>query len=280
VQKQLIQVVIDTYFYRKLVFVPLNIVLYNVFSGGSRGPDIYGVEPWHFYIRNLALNFNSWFFLATAALPLLLLQHFAAKSIFSHQALLRGVTFLSPFYLWVAIFTLQPHKEERFMYPAYPALAFNAATSLHIVLANFGSTDPRSLFSKIPAQLKLLLVSAFVLATFNIGVLRTLGTMTAYSAPLNVYKPLQQQSFAQQRGFICLGKEWYRFPSSYFLPEDTRPRFIKSEFSGLLPGEFSEHRSGYATFDGAYLVPTGMNDENIEDPGKYVSSTFHSVLFP
>ncbi|KAL5392767.1 hypothetical protein DPSP01_000467 [Paraphaeosphaeria sporulosa] len=265
----LTQVVIDTYFYRKLVFVPLNIVLYNVFSGGSRGPDIYGVEPWHFYIRNLALNFNSWFFLAMAALPLLLLQHFASRSIFSHQALLRGVTFLSPFYLWLAIFTLQPHKEERFMYPAYPALAFNAATSLHIVLANFGSTDPKSLFSKIPAQVKLLFVSAFVLATFNIGAFRTIGTMTAYSAPLSVYRPLQQQSFAHQRGFICLGKEWYRFPSSYLLPEDTRPRFIKSEFSGLLPGEFSEHISGYATFDGAYMMPTGMNDENIEDPGKY-----------
>ncbi|KAJ4346549.1 uncharacterized protein N0V89_010480 [Didymosphaeria variabile] len=265
----LVQLVIDTYFYRKIVFVPLNIVLYNVFSGGSRGPDIYGVEPWHFYIRNLALNFNSWFFLAMAALPLLLLQHFTSRSIFSHQALIRGIVFLTPFYLWLAIFTLQPHKEERFMYPAYPALALNAATSLHIILANLGSTDPKSLFSKIPARLKLLMVSAFVLATFNIGALRTIGTMTAYSAPLSVYKPLQQESFAQQRGFICLGKEWYRFPSSYLLPEDTRPRFIKSEFSGLLPGEFFEHRSGYATFDGAYLMPTGMNDENIEDPGKY-----------
>lgn len=95
--------------------------------------------------------------------------------------------------------------------------------------------------------------------------------MTAYSAPLNVYKPLQQESFALQRGFICLGKEWYRFPSSYLLPEDTRPRFIKSEFSGLVPGEFIEYRSGFGTFDGTYLKPTGMNDENIEDPGKYVS---------
>lgn len=258
--------------------MPWNIVLYNVFSGGSRGPDIYGVEPWHFYIRNLALNFNSWFFLAMAALPLLLLQHFASKSV-SHQALIRGATFLGPFYLWLAIFTLQPHKEERFMYPAYPALAFNAATSLHIILANFGSTDPRVLFSKIPAQVKLLLVSAFVLATFNIGAFRTIGTMTAYSAPLSVYKPLQKESFVEQRGFICLGKEWYRFPSSYHLPTDTRPRFIKSEFSGLIPGEFSEYMSGYASFDGTHMMPTGMNDQNIEDIWKYVSSyTLHRLF--
>ena len=25
-----------------------------------------------------------------------------------------------PIYLWLAIFSLQPHKEERFMYPIYP----------------------------------------------------------------------------------------------------------------------------------------------------------------
>ena len=267
---QAVQVGIDTFFYRKLVFVPLNIVLYNVFSGGSRGPDIYGVEPWHFYIRNLALNFNLWFFLAMAALPLLLLQQFASKSIFSHQALLRGVAFLSPFYLWLAIFTLQPHKEERFMYPAYPALALNAATSLHILLANFGSSDPKSIFSKIPAQLKLLVVSAFVLASFNIGALRTIGSMTAYSAPLNVYQPLQHENF-EFRGFVCLGKEWYRFPSSYFLPDMSRARFIRSEFSGLLPGSFIEESSGFGSYPGAYIVPSGMNDENLEDPGKYVS---------
>ena len=258
------------------MFVPLNIVLYNVFSGGSRGPDIYGVEPWHFYIRNLALNFNSWFFLAMAALPLLLLQHFTSKSVFSHQALIRGIVFLTPFYLWLAIFTLQPHKEERFMYPAYPALALNAATSLHILLANFGSTDPQSVFSKIPAQLKLLVVSAFVLLTFNAGVFRTIGTMTAYSAPLTVYKPIQHE-FSQFRPFVCLGKEWYRFPSSYFLPEDARVKFIRSEFSGLLPDTFAEYGYGKFSFPGTYSWPSGMNDQNIEDPGKYVSLLNPSV---
>lgn len=269
---QIVQVFIDTWFYRKLVCVPLNIVLYNVFSGGSKGPNIYGVEPWHFYARNLFLNFNTWFFLAVGALPLLLLQQFASRSIFSHQSLLRGIVFLSPFYLWLTIFTLQPHKEERFMYPAYPALALNAAISLHIMLANFGSTNPKSVFSKVPTQLKLVVISGFVLVTFNIGALRTIGSMTAYSAPLSVYKPLQQEVFTY-RGFVCLGKEWYRFPSSYFLPEDSRARFVKSEFSGLLPGSFIEETSGFGSFPGTYVVPTGMNDENLEDPGKYVSRT-------
>jgi len=174
-----VQTVVDSLFYRKLVCVPLNIVLYNVFSGGSRGPAIYGVERWHFYARNLALNFNIWFFLALAALPLLLVQHTVlykcASTPVSKQSLLRSVVFVSPFYLWLAIFTAQPHKEERFMYPVYPALALNAAIALHILLANFGSTDARRLVGKIPPQLKLAVVSIPLLVSFNVGVFRTAG---------------------------------------------------------------------------------------------------------
>ena len=265
------QVWVDSFFFKKLTVVPLNIVLYNVFSGGSKGPNIYGVEPWTFYIRNLALNFNAWLFLALAALPLLLIQNVVIQKAVSKQTLLRGVVFVTPFYLWLGIFTLQPHKEERFMYPAYPALALNAALSLHIMLANFGSIDPKNIFSKVPPQLKFIVVSIFILGSFDIGVLRTIGTMTAYSAPLSVYKPLQTEGVARPGDYICLGKEWYRFPSSYHLPEGTRAKFIKSEFSGLLPGEFSEANVGFGFYPGAHLIPSGMNDENIEDPSKYVS---------
>lgn len=170
-----VQTGIDSFFYKKFTCVPLNIVLYNVFSGGSRGPDIYGVEPWHFYIRNLALNFNIWFFLALGALPLLLIQHVIIQKAVSKQTLLRSIVFVSPFYLWLAIFTAQPHKEERFMYPAYPALALNAAISLHLLLANFGSTEPRHLVSKIPAPVKLAVVSIPLLLAFDVGMLRTIG---------------------------------------------------------------------------------------------------------
>jgi len=99
--------------------------------------------------------------------------------------------------------------------------------------------------------------------------------MTAYSAPLNIYKPLFDPKYVRIEGMpedmVCLGKEWYRFPSSFLLPEGVRAKFIKSEFSGLLPGEFSEAGMGSDPFPGTWLVPMGMNDENLEDPGKYVS---------
>ncbi|KAH3939517.1 mannosyltransferase [Parastagonospora nodorum] len=265
-----VQTGIDSFFYKKFTCVPLNIVLYNVFSGGSRGPDIYGVEPWHFYVRNLALNFNIWFFLALAAFPLLLLQHVVIQMAVSKQTLLRSVVFVTPFYLWLAIFTSQPHKEERFMYPAYPALALNAAISLHIILANFGSTDPQHLVSKIPGPIKLAVVAIPLLLSFNMGMLRTIGTFTAYSAPLSIYQPLHNAGVAQSGDTVCLGKEWYRFPSTFSLPQGVRAKFIKSEFSGLLPGEFSEANVGFGLWPGTWLVPPGMNDENLEDVGKYI----------
>ncbi|KAF2746972.1 glycosyltransferase family 22 protein [Sporormia fimetaria CBS 119925] len=263
------QVAIDSYLYRTLVCVPWNIVMYNVFSGDRKGPNIYGVEPWHFYLRNLSLNFTAWLPLALVALPSLVLQRlFGSKPVLG-QAFSRCLVYLTPFYLWLAIFTLQPHKEERFMYPAYPALALNAAVALHIVLGALGSSNPKSLISKIPTQLRLAIVLVFVMATLNLGALRTMGVMTAYSAPLAVYAPLEQHALTVG-GTICLGKEWYRFPSSYFIPNEARAKFVKSEFTGLLPGEFAE-ADGLGQFAATWQIPSGMNDENREDPSKYTN---------
>jgi alpha-1,2-mannosyltransferase len=253
--------------------VPLNIVLYNVISGGSKGPNIYGVEPWHYYLRNLALNFNIWFFLALCALPLFLLQNiFRPKSTLP---LTRGIAFLTPFYLWLSIFTLQPHKEERFMYPAYPALAFNAAMTFHLLFSYLGTALPSgSKGNSSPPQWMMYPVIACVMGALNLGAFRAIGLMTAYSAPLEVYAPLQRPEISSTGNNVCLGKEWYRFPSSYHLPSHMRAKFIKSEFSGLLPGEFSEAK-GAGVFPETWTVPSGMNDENREDPGKYVRPAQH-----
>lgn len=97
-----------------------------------------------------------------------------------------------------------------------------------------------------------------------------LGHMSAYSAPLKVYKPLFDPAVARPGDTVCLGKEWYRFPSSFNLPQGVRAKFIKSEFSGLLPGEFSQADAALGMFPGTWMVPSGMNDENLEDPSKYV----------
>lgn len=254
--------------------VPLNIVLYNIFSGPGRGPEIYGTEPWHFYIRNLLLNFNMWFVLAMLSMPLFILQKLFSSTHRAMQTGLRSVAFMSPFYLWLAVFSFQPHKEERFMYPAYPALALNAAMALHIILAAFGKSDPRTLIGKIPAQIKLLAVALCMLASVDLGVFRIFGMYTAYSAPLKIYEPLQVPgvgTLGSPGDAVCFGKDWYRFPTSYFLPNGMKAKFIKSEFDGLLPGAFPDATSWSDLRNKTSNIPLGMNDMNIEDKSKYVS---------
>ncbi|KAL2129328.1 hypothetical protein VTI74DRAFT_7937 [Chaetomium olivicolor] len=260
---------INTFFYKKFEIVTWNIIKYNIFST-TGGPDLYGTEPWTFYFKNLLLNFNAWFILALLSLPLFLLQKlFSARSAGqSFQSGLRTLVFLSPFYLWLGIFTLQPHKEERFMYPAYPFLALNSALALHTLLAFLGNADPKTLLGRIPAKAKLAVVGLGLITAIDLGLARIWGMYTAYHAPLSLYAPLAEVGGPGDT--VCFGKDWYRFPSSFFLPKDMHAKFVRSEFRGLLPGEFSEARTGFGFWSGTWLPTTGLNDRNVEDLGKYV----------
>ncbi|KAI0458601.1 glycosyltransferase family 22 protein [Xylaria acuta] len=262
---------INAFFYHNFEVVPWNIVKYNIFSS-TGGPNLYGTEPWTFYFRNLAINFNIWFILALLSVPLFILQKVATSK---QQLGLRTIVFLAPFYMWLGIFTLQPHKEERFMYPAYPFLALNAALALHIVLSAVGNSDPKTIVGMIPARLKLLAVTSVLLLSLDLGLTRIMGIYTAYSAPLKIYESLGagvigEQGIGGRGDNVCFGKEWYRFPSSYFLPRDMHAKFVRSEFRGLLPGEFSEARTGFGFFGGTWLPTSGLNDRNEEDMAKYV----------
>ena len=40
---------------------------------------------------------------------------------------------LSPLYLWLFVFTIQPHKEERFLYPIYFLITLTGAISVDII---------------------------------------------------------------------------------------------------------------------------------------------------
>ena len=75
---------VDSAAYRRLQVVPLNIVLYNVFSGKDRGPDIFGTEPWWYYVVNLTLYFNFVLIAAWCSFPILLFPIY-----YSDQSLIR-----------------------------------------------------------------------------------------------------------------------------------------------------------------------------------------------
>lgn len=63
---------------------------------------------------------------------------------------------------------------------------------------------------------------------------------------------------------VCIGKDWHRYPSSYFLPnQNWHVRFIKSEFDGMLPAPYSEGDNA------TMIVHEHFNDQNKEVPGLY-----------
>ena len=63
---------------------------------------------------------------------------------------------------------------------------------------------------------------------------------------------------------VCIGKEWYRFPSNFFLPEERfHLQFIKSSFTGELPKPYAKEKPTSS-------IPSHMNHLNMEEPTRYV----------
>lgn len=72
-----------------------------------------------------------------------------------------------------------------------------------------------------------------------ISAARVASSIHNYSAPLTLYNHLYSKELgmdATKDAKICVGKEWYRFGSSFFIPSKNQHLvFIKSGFDGLLP---------------------------------------------
>ncbi|XP_030838105.1 alpha-1,2-mannosyltransferase ALG9 isoform X1 [Strongylocentrotus purpuratus] len=265
------QVMIDTYMYGKLVIAPLNIVTYNVFS--EHGPDIYGVEPWSFYFQNGFLNFNVIFPLALVALPFAMFVNWVSNStVVGNKKAIPIYLTLSSFYIWCLIFFTRPHKEERFLFPIYPLVCLGGGVSLSACQKLY-----HWLFTfKIPQHYTYSSNHLAIAFTFLFGTLSLMRSgllFYAYHAPLDLYPELK--TIANNPNIhtlppdklvnVCVGKEWYRFPSSFFLPDNWRLQFIESEFRGQLPKPFDESDP-----DATTMIPSHMNDKNQEEISRYI----------
>ncbi|KAJ3750781.1 glycosyltransferase family 22 protein [Lentinula detonsa] len=312
---------IDSLAYGNLAVVPFNIVKYNLLSS-DRGPDLYGTSPWNFYLLNLLLNFNVILPFALLSLPALAITYMVDKNRLGQfkGSLEESSPFtvlalrLSPFYLWLGILTAQPHKEERFMYPAYTMLCFNAAVTLYLI-RGWMETAFVSI-TKSPYRAS----RTSIFSTFTLSVLTTTTVLSAsriaanwkyYHAPLSVanhFEATELPHLLNVTGLLpvpltstrrrskkdeqpridltpikdfnltlCYGKEWYRFPGHYLVPDGIRVEFIKSEFEGLLPGHFPEF-NGTNNVDAmswwprpqTRIVTQDQNDLNKEEPSHYV----------
>lgn len=242
-------VAIDYYFYKFIAFIPVNIVAYNVFGSAGEGPDIFGTEPWTYYPLNLVLNFNIVFFLG----------YLGALINIDTPAL------NFPLILWSTIFFKQPHKEERFMYPVYPFICANALIFV----------DKLSLQVTL-SRLRIFIVYSVVAAFTAVSVLRTLNLVDKYLAPLTTLRYFEDNYIDssiggkdfQQNINVCIGREWYHFPTSMFLPANYRLRFAQSGFDGLLPRDFNETLGSVAAATSYW--PSDMNNKNQFSPSTVV----------
>ncbi|KAF2359705.1 GPI mannosyltransferase [Trinorchestia longiramus] len=260
---------VDSQYYGRPVVAPLNLLLYNVFT--SHGPNLYGTEAWTFYFINGFLNFNLAFVLALFALPLMWLSRIGEPASSSRvQPSVPAWLSLSAMYLWLAVFLLQPHKEERFLFPVYPLVCLAAAIALE-------STE--RLVSRVPVlgstSLPVYLTLTLLVSSSTLSVSRSVGQYRCYHAPMDVFLELQKLPPTDSVTMrLCLGKEWHRFPSSFFLPDDKwEVRFIKSSFRGQLPQPF------LSSSDATTVARDNFNDLNLEVQDRYVSpETCHYLV--
>ena len=194
---------------------------------------------------------------------------------------------LSPFYLWLAIFILQAHKEERFLYVMYPLICFNAAITVVFLrdltkrfLARMPGISESGAAKLVSLGVKLGLVGCTLM-----GLSRWMALQQHYGGVQNIYLRLNEVAPAQKDIRLCIGKEWYRFPSHYFLRSDIRLLWIDDGFHGQLPFYFEEkpqrqpQRTNISTLldlfhaerPGSYApIPAGrFNDQNKASPYQF-----------
>lgn len=154
------------------------------------------------------------------------------------------------------------------MFPIYTALAMCAAISMGAIdeglRAYHAAHNKRSLIRALRVALRL-----SVVVYVGLSLSRVLALGTSFSAPLMLLQS-NQALLEAQPGTICYGRDWYRFPSSYFVPSSSEVGFVKSGFTGILPGQFERDVTALR-WPGMYKVPEHMNDLNLEEPAHYVS---------
>ncbi|XP_033210199.1 alpha-1,2-mannosyltransferase ALG9 isoform X3 [Belonocnema kinseyi] len=224
---------IDSVHFGKLVIAPLNIVMYNIFT--NHGPNIYGTEPFTFYFFNGFLNFN-FVFIGALLAPILLIFAWAlipAKP--RHYLCLPYEYSLAPLFLWILIFFIQRHKEERFLFPIYPMICLAGSISLDNLqkLYFFFRTKIKPLpdhernthYLQFTPYITFLAI--FIYGIF--GLSRSFALYRGYYAPIEVMmeaNKLGMEGLVPQDVNInfCVGKEWYRFPTSFFFPSSNFSR--------------------------------------------------------
>ncbi|KAJ2818883.1 mannosyltransferase, partial [Coemansia erecta] len=268
---------VDSWYYGRPVVAAWNQVAYNVLGRHGGTSTLYGTEPWYFYVKNGLLNANVVMVLALAALPMWAACFAVQTGRMGARGLgwsWRGLGWswvllfrMAPFYVVLGLFSLQAHKEERFLSIVYPQLCFCAAVALRLA-ARLRACVAVSLGRRVRGGEGRLGFAVLAVAAC-VGVLRMAALAKYYGAPVRAFMELpppavpsnekrllplgptikslltsgQQPSastVAEGERVVCMGGAWYWFPSSYWLPAGYRLQFVRGlgAVDGHLPGDY------------------------------------------
>ncbi|GAA5927109.1 hypothetical protein JCM1841_006050 [Sporobolomyces salmonicolor] len=196
-------VFVDSIAYQKLAIVPLNIIRYNLFPAPGAGPELYGTEPWYFYILNGLLGFNLLFPLAFLSIPFIYITTIVDPKRFGDSrdrtagqtspAVSLAIR-LAPAYLYIAVLMLQKHKEERFLYPAYGHIILSAAVSIYLArgwLEQAFIKVTKSPYRATRTGLFSHCTRAVIVLSCIVSFARISAIQNYYHAPFNVYHHFQ-----------------------------------------------------------------------------------------
>ncbi|XP_014234036.1 alpha-1,2-mannosyltransferase ALG9 [Trichogramma pretiosum] len=263
---------IDSMYYGKLTIAPLNLIMYNVFT--DHGPDLYGTEPFSYYFMNGFLNFNFVFGWAMLTPALIILAHYFLPLEMRHPAQLPFWLSLAPLYLWFLVFFFQPHKEERFLFPVYPLICLHGAITIDVVQKLYFHAKSKafnyavSITNNYVKCTKYVMIFAIIICGC-FGLSRTYALYNGYHAPMDIMAEVNKLGMSQNipkdmEINFCVGKEWHRFPSSFFFPSNNwKLRYIKSEFKGQLPQAYAQHENATS------MIQPHFNDKNEEERSRY-----------
>ncbi|EXC18480.1 Dol-P-Man:Man(6)GlcNAc(2)-PP-Dol alpha-1,2-mannosyltransferase [Morus notabilis] len=251
-----LSLLVDYSYYGKWTSSVLNLLLYNVAGGGES--HLYGTEGPLYYLRNGFNNFNFCFVLALLFLVILPI----VRKKYAPDLLI----VVSPIYLWLTFMSLQPHKEERFLYPIYPLICVAASAVIDSFPDFFSDKyDPTKnyVLVMIAKTLRPVVLSLILCASHA----RTFSLINGYSAPLEIYKLLEHHEDVGKSSVLCVGSEWHRFPSSFFVPGFIgEVRWIDDGFRGLLPVPFN------STLGGTAAAPPYFNNKNKASDDQYLGN--------
>jgi len=254
---------IDTYMYDKVTFPPLNIALYNAFGG--TGDELYGVEPASYYVMNLLLTVGLVSFPLIVISPLTLLLQPQASNTSQYKSTPPALIVLcAPAVLWLAVMFSRPHKEERFLYPIYPVLTTMAAHTLVCVCDMFESTLSRFLNGATTSVLRRIAILFVFALAITCGVSRVVASRKNYGGYMNLWSQVHAV-VPSSNTTVCMGGDWYTFPSHFFLPEQAHLGYVEDNFHGLLPQPFPPGPRGASRTP---LLP--VNDRNEEERSHYI----------